>query len=363
MSPNVPMPYGSLIVPQEYTVGRTSSYDVSGRNQDFWTIPPKSSKTIAELEGPGIVSHIWMTIWSTVPNYLRRVLFRAYWDDEIEPSIDTPVGDFFGLGHAKPATYQCAAFSTSCNNDGDPLEGVAMNCWLPMPFRKSARFELVNEQEREPVSSAYFYVDHQRHRELPERVLYLHAKWRRENPCDGWTGQGSVTGGEEWGRRMEGPEGANLSDAHNYLILDAEGTGHYIGANLSIDNLFRGWWGEGDDMIFIDRDGERRWPPDMHGTGSEDYLCQAWGMQRAAHLYSGLSWREKENHNLEGKVCVYRYHLLDPVVFRKNIRVSIEHGHANSRSDDFSSVAYWYQNEPHKPFAPMPGPAARLPTP
>jgi len=344
-------------------VARASSFDTSGRNQDFWTIPAKKSKTIAEIAGPGIVSHIWMTIWSTEPHYLRKVLLRAYWDGEREPSIDTPVGDFFGLGHARPATYQCAAFSTSCNNDGDPLEGVAMNCWLQMPFRTSARFELVNEQEREPVNSAYFSIDYQKHRELPAQVLYLHAKWRRECPCDGWKGPGSVTGSEEWSQRMAGPDGANRSDEGNYLILEAGGVGHYIGANLSIDNLFRGWWGEGDDMIFIDRDGERRWPPDMHGTGSEDYLCHAWGMQKVAHLYSGESWREKDNHNLEGKVCVYRYHLLDPVPFTNNIRVSIEHGHANSRSDDYSSVAYWYQNEPHRVFAPMPPVAARLPTP
>ena len=363
MAVNVVSAYGSLIVPQDYTVARVSSFDIRGRNADCWTIPPKSAKTIAEIEGPGIVSHLWMTIWSTDPHYLRKILFRAYWDGEREPSIDSPVGDFFGLGHARPATYQCAAFSTSCNHDGDLREGVAMNCWLPMPFRRGARFELVNEQETEPVNSAYFYVDYQRHRELPEQVLNLHAAWRRQNPCDGWSGAGSVTGSEEWRRREEGPEGANLSDAGNYLILEAEGTGHYIGVNFSIDNLFRGWWGEGDDMIFIDRDGERRWPPDMHGTGSEDYLCHAWGMQRVAHLYSGLSWCERDRQNEEGKVCVYRYHLLDPVPFNSNIRVSIEHGHANSRSDDWSSVAYWYQNEPHRPFAPMAPVAARLPNP
>jgi len=114
-------------------------------------------------------------------------------------------------------------------------------------------------------------------------------------------------------------------------------------------------------MIFIDRDGERSWPPEMHGTGSEDYLGQAWGMQNVAHLYTGLSWRELDDHNSWGKVCVYRYHIMDPVPFRKNIRVSIEHGHANNRSDDYSSVAYWYQTEPHKEFAPMPPAAQRLP--
>ena len=354
-------PHQSLIVPQAYSVARASSFDTSGRNEDYWTILPMQSRTIAELEGPGMVSHVWMTIGSTEQYSLRKVLLRVYWDGEREPSIETPIGDFFGLGHGRPATYQCAAFSTSCNSDGDPRAGVAMNCWLPMPFRAGARFELVNEQEQEPLRNVYFHIDYQRHGELPEQVLYLHASWRRECPCDGWKGEGSVEESAEWDRRMAGPEGANLSDEGNYLVLAAEGVGHYIGVNLSIDNLRGGWWGEGDDMIFIDRDGKRQWPPDLHGTGSEDYLCHAWGMQKVAHLYAGESWRETDQHNDEGKVCVYRYHLLDPVPFRRSIRVSIEHGHANSRSDDWSSVAYWYQDEPHRAFAPIPPAAARLP--
>jgi hypothetical protein len=152
---------------------------------------------------------------------------------------------------------------------------------------------------------------------------------------------------------MKGPDGINLSDEDNYLILEAEGRGHYIGVNMSIDHMYKGWWGEGDDMIFIDRDEERKWPPDMHGTGSEDYLCHAWGMQKVAHLYSGEPWCEMDEHNDWGKVCVYRYHIVDPIPFEKNIRISIEHGHANNRSDDYSSVAYWYQDEPHKSLLPM----------
>jgi hypothetical protein len=130
---------------------------------------------------------------------------------------------------------------------------------------------------------------------------------------------------------------------------------------MCVDHLYKGWWGEGDDMIFIDREGSREWPPDMHGTGSEDYLCHAWGMQKAAHMYSGESWCEMEDHHNWGKVCVYRLHIADPVPFEKNIRVSIEHGHANDRSDDYASVAYWYQDEPHKPFAPIAAMKSRLP--
>jgi len=213
----------------------------------------------------------------------------------------------------------------------------------------------------ETLRGIYFYIDYQQHRSLPDDVLYFHAQWRRENPCDGWSGKGSVWASQDWFERMEGPEGKNLSDEGNYLILEAEGRGHYIGVSMSIDHLYKGWWGEGDDMIFIDRDGEREWPPDLHGTGSEDYLCHAWGMQKAAHRYSGEPWCEMDDHHVAGKVCVYRLHLADPIPFTRNIRVSIEHGHANNRSDDYASVAYWYQDEPHKPFSPMPPMKSRLP--
>ncbi len=350
----------ALYMPRDFRAGRESSWDRTGRNEDCWRLEAGEARTIADLEGPGIISHLWMTIHSDDALRLRKILFRAYWDGEREPSIDSPVGDFFGLGHARPFTYQCAAFSTSCNRDGDQAAGVAMNCWLPMPFRRGARLELLNEQDT-PVRAVYFYVDYQKHRRLPGAALRFHARWRREQPCDGWTGPSGVEESGEWNRRMDGPDGANLSDEGNYLILAAEGRGHYIGVSLAVDNLCRGWWGEGDDMIFIDRDGARAWPPDMHGTGSEDYFCHAWGMQKTAHLYSGASWREKEDHNAEGKVCVYRFHLLDPVPFRRNIRVSIEHGHANSRSDDYSSVAYWYQDEPHRPFGPRVPVGSRLP--
>jgi hypothetical protein len=350
-----------LTRPLGYKARRVSSYDVTGGNADAWMgIQPSEVRVLADIEGPGVIRHIWITIASTDPLYLRKILLRIYWDNEENPSVLTPVGDFFGLGHARTNTYQCAAFSTSTNEVGRTDIGVAMNCWLPMPFQKRARVEIVNEQEK-TLEGIYFYIDHSLHAELPEDVLYLHAVWRRENPCSGWTGKGSVWGSEEWLARQNGPEGKNRGDEGNYLILEAEGRGHYIGLNLSVDHLYKGWWGEGDDMFFIDRDGERDWPPDLHGTGSEDYLCHAWGMQKTAHLYSGEPWCELDNHHDWGKVAVYRYHLLDPIPFEKNIRVSIEHGHANDRSDDFASVAYWYQTEPHREFTTMPPMRLRLP--
>lgn len=231
-----------------------------------------------------------------------------------------------------------------------------------MPFHRAARVELINQQEG-PVEAFYFYIDYQLHPSLPDNAAYFHAQWHRQNPCAGWTGAGSVWGSEAWRRRAEGPDGINTSDRGNYLVLEAAGTGHYIGVNFAIDRQSWGWWGEGDDMIFIDRDGQRQWPPDLHGTGSEDYLGHAWGMQNTAHLYSGQPWAEKADHFNEGKVCVYRYHVVDPIPFARSIRVSIEHGHANDRSDDIASTAYWYQLEPHVPFPPLLEAQLRLPNP
>lgn len=350
----------ALIQPMNYRAKRISSYDVTGGNNDAWSIAAGETKVLAGIRGPGVISHIWMTINSSDKLYLRKILLKIYWDGEKNPSISCPVGDFFGLGHARPFTYQNAAFSASCNNDGKLGEGVAMNCWLPMPFQKDARVEVTNEQE-EPVKGFYFYIEYQQHPSLPDDVLYFHAYWRRENPCEGWKGKGSMWDSQDWFERLAGPDGKNLSDEGNYLILEAEGRGHYIGTSMSVDHQYKGWWGEGDDMIFIDRDGAQEWPPDMHGTGSEDYLCHAWGMQKCAHLYSGEPWCEVEDHHNLGKVCVYRLHMLDPIPFETNIRVSIEHGHANNRSDDYCSVAYWYQSEPHKIFAPMEPAKNRLP--
>jgi hypothetical protein len=129
-----------------------------------------------------------------------------------------------------------------------------------------------------------------------------------------------------------------------------------------VHNLYGGWWGEGDDMFMIDG---QKWPPDMHGTGSEDYFSHAWGMQvQNAYIYNGVSYHKPGTfRNYNERITVYRYHIPDPVIFHESLRVSIEHGHANKRSDDYSSVAYWYQTLPHKPFPPIPPVEQRLPRP
>jgi hypothetical protein len=206
--------------------------------------------------------------------------------------------------------------------------------------------ELVNEGEL--VLTSYFHIDYELYREpLAEDIAYFHASWHRENPCDGWAPDLQVNTPE-----VNVP---NLDGARNYVVLDIEGTGHYIGCNLSVYERQGTWWGEGDDMIFIDDD---TWPPSLHGTGTEDYLTHGWGMQKNSALYGGSILHSSD---LENYSVGYRFHVVDPIRFRSRIKVTIEHGHANHLSDDWASTAYWYQlaPSPRTEIAPV---AERLPT-
>ena len=332
---------------------RASSWDTSGRNSDFWRIEPGGARTLADIAGPGKITHIWITQSNPDQDFLRKILLRAYWDGEAEPSILAPVGDFFCLGHSMANSFQSLPFTVSARVNYAFGGAAALNCYLQMPFNESARFEVVNESGEEHI--IYFYIDY----ELYEQPFgadagRLHACFRRENPTTGW--------GHEISVNSPPSDIPNLSDKNNYLLLDAEGEGQYIGFNLSVTNLqkflktrhTRTWWGEGDEMYFVD--GEP-WPPSLHGTGSEDALNQAYGMQRNAYIYNGSSIFEEDTG---GYQTSYVFYITNPVRFRTSLRASIEHGHANHLSNEYSSVAYWYQKEPHKPFGIIPA-AQRVP--
>lgn len=326
---------------------RCSSFDVTGRNADAWKIPAKSTKVLADIKGPGCIKHIWMTQGT---NY-RSTLIRMFWDGEKHPSVLCPLGDFFGLGNGIINSYQSLLFTASTHQNNKVAgvnRGCALNCYAQMPFNKSARIELVNESGGE--HNQYFYIDYELYEEPHDYdVACFHAQWRRENPFGGW--------GHEI--KVNTPE-ANIVNKgrtawdNNYVILEAKGTGHYIGCNLSVTNFQGTWWGEGDDMIWVDG---YKWPPDLHGTGSEDYLNQAWGMQPNAFLRNGSSVFE---HNTGGYQTSYVHHLENPVRFQREIKVTIEHGHGNHLRNEMSSTAYWYQQEPHKPFGILPC-AKRMP--
>jgi hypothetical protein len=230
-----------------------------------------------------------------------------------------------------------------------------------MPFAERAVVELINESD-EPHRQ-YFYVDYETLNEMPQDLGYLHGEFRRANPFGGW-GQ-EIT--------VNTPE-ANIVNAerlaweNNYVILETEGRGHYLGCNLSVTNFQGTWWGEGDDMIWVDG---YKWPPDLHGTGSEDYLNQAWGMQDNAFLRNGSSIFEgrtlepgNAGQNLwrrgKGYQTSYVFHIENPVRFSQEVKVTIEHGHGNHLANEMSSVAYWYADTPTRVIAPPPV-AQRLP--
>ena len=329
---------------------RISSYDRSGGNDDRLYVERGEIRTIADIRGAGCITHIWCTIagekFKEEKNYLRKIILRMYWDNEENPSVEVPIGDFFGMGHAQCRNFVSAPLQMS------PQDGKAFNCWFPMPFSNGAKIELVNECDGQTI--VYFYIDYEEFDLLPEGMLRFHAAWNREFPTKGFE-QGSMTN-REWLF-----EGKNTTGDNNYVLLEAEGKGHYVGCNVNIHNLRdtakMDWPGEGDDMIFID--GEK-WPPTLHGTGTEDYVNMAWcPTQEYSAPYHGLILGGKDNW--KGKISYYRYHIQDPVMFEKSIRVTIEHGHNNHRSDDWSSTAYWYQTEPHVKFKPMLPVKDRLP--
>lgn len=331
---------------------RVSSYDRTGGNKDFYTLNPGETLEICKIKGSGYVRHIWMTMAPDGENnetYLpRKVIIRMFWDDEKNPSVEAPIGDFFGMGHGITKNFTSACLMMS------PEDGKAFNCFFPMPFETSARIEVQSDSEN-PLKF-YFYIDYEEVEQLPPNELRFHALWNRECPTDGISDKEIDNAEYEFG-------GKNITGEGNYTILEAKGKGHYVGCNFNVHNL-RGtnewnWYGEGDDMIFID---DEEWPPQLHGTGTEDYFNTAWcPQQEVCTPYHGIILGGGSNWS--GKISTYRYHILDPILFDKSIRVTIEHGHNNHRSDDISSTAYWYQTEPHQEFPAMLRLEDRLPLP
>ena len=342
-----------LTLARDSRTKRQSSWDQTGGNADFWHIEPGERKVFGDIEGCGCITHLWITVGAPDRHYLRKTILRVYWDGETEPSVEVPLGDFFGIGHGITQSF-CSMPLTTVGGRGDYGGGMAMNCYFQMPFAESARLEVEN-LSGEAIRSFYYYVDYEEYDSLPEKALRFHAQWRRENPTKGIKGDLNALGLNIWEFGKE----PNIGGEENYVLLEATGRGHYVGSVLMVDNIDAvpggspTWWGEGDDMFFID--GEK-WPPSLHGTGSEDYLCHAWGMHPYAYPMAGTSVHEHDpNHPHRRKCTSYRFHIEDPVVFQKSLKVTIEHGHANLQTNDYASVAYWYQTEPHGKFPGLPG--------
>jgi hypothetical protein len=328
---------------QTYTPHRASSADPTGANNDSRRVEPGQTLTVLDTDGPGTIAHIWFTIADAEPYHLKRIVLRMYWDGETDPSVETPIGDFFGLGLGEYHTWQSELLSVG--ND------KSLNSFFPMPFARHARITVTNEGH-EPILACYYNIDYRTYSHpLPPGTLYFNAEYRQAQPNHGWT--------NNWKSNQDAlvDDKTNLDGADNYVWMEAQGHGQYVGVTMSVLQNQDMWWGEGDDMFFID--GSRR--PDIAGTGTEDYFLGAWDFGGHPFSYQ-LYGAPVVGAELAGsRSSVYRFHLDQPIPFTKSFKATIEHGNANHRSDNFYSVAYWYQAEPHAPLPPLPSVEQRLP--
>ncbi len=347
--------FSDMVILRDSRSARVSSWDRSGANKDFCRVRSGETLELAGIPGAGCIRHIYFTITMSEsvfgdPRYLRDMVLRAFWDGEDAPSIEVPLGDFFGQGHGCVRFFRSLMITV---NEGAELVGgkastltVGFNSYFPMPFSNGARLTLTNEGDYD-VASVWYHIDYEQLPSVDGGVGRFHAQWRRENP--------TVAFGEV--KNVPHNDLCNLDGKENYVILEASGHGNFVGYFLNVHNFFETWYGEGDDMIFID--GEK-WPPSLHGTGTEE--CFGGGACpniEYAGPYTGFHL--VGNKNYLGKTSMYRFHVADPVRFMKSIKVTIEHGHANNFANDYSSTAFWYQSEPHGVFPALLPRAERCP--
>lgn len=327
---------------QDYRSLKQSSHDPTGGNADRWVLNPGESHDVFQADGPGVISHIWFTIAAMSHSHLKDIVLRIYWDGNSKPSVEVPVGDFFGLNLAEYVVYQSAFLNCSSKK--------ALNCYFAMPFKKSARITATNEGSQK-VNAFYSNIDYQLVPTLPADCMYFHAQYRQATPNI------AVKYANE---AVE----LNPKGEKNYVFVETRGRGHLMGITLGMIQNKDRWMGEGDDMIFIDDEST----PAIIGTGTEDYICGAWnfggedGAQAFAHHYNGAHLIVNQER-VGGRYCVYRWHGDNPVTFKKYLKHTLEHGHANDRGDCFYSVAYWYQSEPYTDFPALPAAAERVPHP
>jgi hypothetical protein len=281
------------------------------------SLKPGEEVLLCDITGPGTIRHLWVT---TRPNplNLRSLVIRAWWDQQEHPSIECPLGDFMGIAHGKVMPYQSAVHSVG--------KSAGMNIWLPMPFTRRARFTLTNEgRETVPV---YYQMDYTLKDPHPKDVGRLHVLFRRENPTT-------------LKRDFE-------------LLPWRHQRGRFIGSVMGIRALEGNWWGEGEVKVYLD--GDRAFPT-ICGTGSEDYVGLSWGMQQTPFRYHGCCLDQK------GFVTMYRWHLPDPILWRKEARVTIQQigwkDGLYERRDDWSAATFWYEPVPSEPLPPFPDVRAR----
>jgi hypothetical protein len=328
---------------QTYVPHRASSADPTGGNADRRRVEPGMTETVLDADGPGSISHLWFTIADNEPYHLKRLVLRIYWDGEATPSVEAPIGDFFGLGLGAYHNWHSQMLSVGSVK--------ALNSYFPMPFARHARITVSNEGEQ-TINALYFNIDYRTYAHpLPSDTLYFHAQYRQAQPNHGWTSDWKSNGEPRINNQP------NLTGADNYVWMDAKGHGQFVGVTMSVLQNQDNWWGEGDDMFFIDG----KATPSITGTGSEDYFLGAWDFGGEPFSYGLYGAPVVGIESAGSRSSVYRFHLDSPIPFATSFKATIEHGHANVRSDNFYSVAYWYQAEPHAPFPRLPSVTERLP--
>ena len=307
-------------------------------------IKPGETKLLGEIDGPGVIQHIWITVTDKTSEkdcfVLRDLVLRMYWDGEETPSVESPLGDFF-----------CCGFGTGCTVNSMPVTvnpNRGFNCYFPMPFRKRAKIT-IESQHPNSVPAFFYQIDYCLQDSLPENAGYFHAQWRRQRLTE---------------------------RGKDYAILDSvKGRGQYIGTYIALTTLERYWWGEGEVKFYLDGDEEF---PTICGTGLEDYFGGAWSFASQQNGrtventyctpfmgYPFYSHHDRSVHNNYHDDIVppmrgfYRWHLPDPIRFEQDIRVTVQqigvsHGGLFERQDDVASIGYWYQQEPHAAFPELP---------
>lgn len=292
-------------------------------------IAPGSTFTLAEINEPGAIQHIWLTMF---PSYWRSSILRIYWDGEETPSVETPVGDFFCNGWCQRSNVRSLAIAAN------PAGGF--NSYWEMPFRKSARITIENLAEEN--CTCYYQITYAL-TEVPSDAAYFHAQWRRSNP---------------------------LGYKQVHTLLDGvQGWGQYVGTYLAWGVNNNGWWGEGEIKFYMDGDGD--WPT-ICGTGTEDYFGGAWNFEQPkgeyggfTGPYTGLSQIIKPDglYQSQQRFGMYRWHITDPIRFERDLRVTIQAlgwwNYPGGRKylplqDDIASTAFWYQTEPHAAYPALP---------
>jgi len=290
----------------------------------FVRIKPGETFTMAEITGPGAIQHIWMT----PTGKWRFSILRIYWDDETEPSVECPVGDFFGMGWNE---YSPLVSAPICVNPGS-----AFNSYWTMPFRKKCRITMENINESEAMT-LYYQIDYTL-TDVPADAGYFHAQFRRQNP----------------------------DESSVYTIVDGvKGKGHYVGVYLAWGVNNNGWWGEGEIKFYLD--GDTKFPT-ICGTGTEDYFCGSYNFDRDGKYtvfctpYTGLAQviHPDGTYNSQQRFGLYRWHIMDPVRFDNDLKVTIQDlgwhlgGRYLKQQSDIASTCFWYQTEPHAKFPKLP---------